>query len=153
LTSRCGPRSGPKRPLPGSIFPLRSRSHEVQSRAVHVRGDDRPRRPEVLQRGLREAGVERPRRQLHLRPSVLREEDEEGGHALKKPGSKWSRRDFSQQLTLAALGGLAAGSIRQDSSKPALKINVDPALLLDADPHVCRGLNSCKGKGKGGGNA
>ena len=28
-------------------------------------------------------------------------------------------------------------------------IKVDPALLLKGDPNVCRGLNACKGKGKG----
>jgi hypothetical protein len=74
---------------------------------------------------------------------------------LSGRGRRVSRRIFSQNLTLAALGGLAAGALGQDSSKPAaaLKCNIDPTLLVGAEPHVCRGLNSCKGKGKGGGNA
>ena len=66
-------------------------------------------------------------------------------------GRRVSRRIFSQNLTLAALGGLAAGSLAgQDSSKPALKCNIDPTLLVDTEPHVCRGLNTCKTRGKEG---
>jgi hypothetical protein len=76
---------------------------------------------------------------------------------LSGRGRRVSRRIFSQNLTIAALGGLAAGALGQDASKPApapaLKCNIDPTLLVGAEPHVCRGLNSCKGKGKGGGNA
>lgn len=77
------------------------------------------------------------------------------------------RRDF-HRLTMSALGGMLAGgcvqaardeeqsaAVAQDGQakeddKP--KIFVDPALLL-TEPHVCRGLNTCKGKGKGDENA
>ncbi len=64
-----------------------------------------------------------------------------------------SRRGFST-LTLAAAAGIMAGSkvaMAQGSGakKPAKKeFPVDPALLLQ-DPNVCRGLNTCSGKGKG----
>lgn len=54
------------------------------------------------------------------------------------------RRDF-HKLTAAALGGLAAGSVLgcTRASPPAAA----------AELHLCRGLNECKGQGKGGGNA
>src|SRR5271165_777255 len=55
-----------------------------------------------------------------------------------------SRRDFGK-LTMAAFGGVLLGTAvagrAEDSDKH------DPALLLQ-DKHVCRGLNTCKGKGK-----
>jgi hypothetical protein len=71
------------------------------------------------------------------------------------------RRDF-HKWTLAAFGGVMAGC-----SKPAAPVvntpppgsSMDDMLLTDAEnliidePHVCRGLNSCKGLGKGGDNA
>lgn len=58
------------------------------------------------------------------------------------------RRTFNQ-LTAAALGGLAAGSLAGcGGEKPA-----GPATTAAADVHLCRGLNDCKGKGKGGDNA
>lgn len=62
-----------------------------------------------------------------------------------------NRRRF-QKLTLAAFGGLVAGASssaraeEKDAAKP--KVNVDAALLLQ-EPNVCRGLNTCEGKGKG----
>lgn len=62
-----------------------------------------------------------------------------------------NRRHF-QKLTLAAFGGLLAGSSssaraeEKQDGKP--QVNVDPALLLQ-EPNVCRGLNTCEGKGKG----
>ena len=55
-----------------------------------------------------------------------------------------SRRDFGK-LTAAAFSGVLFGSALMasaDDKKP------DPSLLLQ-DQHVCRGLNTCKGKGKG----
>lgn len=69
--------------------------------------------------------------------------------------SNLQRRDF-HKLTMAALGGMMAGTSasaigaqkKKEEEKPT--INVDPALLLQ-EPHVCRGINSCKGKGKGKG--
>lgn len=64
------------------------------------------------------------------------------------------RRDF-HKLTAAAFGGLLAGgstaSQAADDEEKA-KVSVDPALLL-AEPHTCRGLNSCKSKGRGDENA
>ena len=60
-----------------------------------------------------------------------------------------SRRDFGK-LTLAALAGMAAGTATvalADDKTAALK---NP---LFSDPHVCRGLNTCKGKGAGKKNA
>lgn len=52
-----------------------------------------------------------------------------------------SRRDF-QRLTMAALGGLAAGCQQNGPKAEAAEVNP----LLD-EPHVCRGLNTCKGIG------
>ncbi len=61
-----------------------------------------------------------------------------------------SRRDFSR-LTMAAFGGVLLGTtlVGRGADK---KDDHDPALLLQ-DKHVCRGLNTCKTKGKGAGNS
>jgi hypothetical protein len=70
-----------------------------------------------------------------------------------------NRRDLNR-LTLAALGGLAAGLLPgcgpcgngpPPSSAPSdqAKGGDDIPLLLH-DPHVCRGINTCKDKGKQG---
>lgn len=69
--------------------------------------------------------------------------------------SNVSRRKFSQ-LAATAFGGLVAGAAassalaQKKDENPKLK--VDPGLLL-AEPHTCKGLNTCKGKGKGEKNA
>ena len=55
------------------------------------------------------------------------------------------RRTFNQ-LTAAALGGIAAGSLAGCGGEK-------PGATAAADVHLCRGLNDCKGKGKGGDNA
>jgi len=58
------------------------------------------------------------------------------------------RRSFGS-LALVAAGGLVVGSreaMAQGAAKPDL--GVDPSLLL-AEPHTCKGLNTCKGEGKG----
>lgn len=69
-----------------------------------------------------------------------------------------SRRNF---LGTAALGGLLAGVVaRADEKKTEPKKEApkkeepksDPANIL-TDNHVCRGINTCKTKGKGGDNA
>ena len=64
---------------------------------------------------------------------------------------KVSRRNFSQ-LTAAALGGMLAGTgssvMAEDKKADKPKLSVDPSLLL-TEPNSCRGLNACKGKGKG----
>ena len=67
-----------------------------------------------------------------------------------------NRRDF-HRLAAAALGGIVAGaslSRADDKDKPdkdkGPKDPKKPALLQE--PHVCRGLNSCKTNGKGGKN-
>jgi hypothetical protein len=60
-----------------------------------------------------------------------------------------SRRDFGK-LALAALAGMTAGAATlavAGDKKDALK---NP---LFSDPHACRGLNTCKGKGAGKKNA
>ncbi len=63
-----------------------------------------------------------------------------------------SRRNFSALIT-AALGGAVAGvspaafAAKVEGDK--VKVFVDPALMLSGEANVCRGLNQCKGKGKG----
>jgi hypothetical protein len=61
------------------------------------------------------------------------------------------RRRF-HELTAAALGGLAAGAVIGcgGTDQPAAGPGDGKAV---ADAHLCRGLNECKGKGKGGDNA
>jgi hypothetical protein len=64
--------------------------------------------------------------------------------------SRLSRRDFGK-LTMAVFGGVLLGTqMRSNAAEKEEKH--DPALLLQ-DKHVCRGLNTCKGKGKGGDNS
>ncbi|HLH56574.1 MAG TPA: hypothetical protein VKY92_23520 [Verrucomicrobiae bacterium] len=60
-----------------------------------------------------------------------------------------SRRDFGK-LTMAVFGGVLAGTSLGSAAEGDAKH--DPSLLLQ-DKHVCRGLNTCKGKGKGGDNS
>lgn len=65
-----------------------------------------------------------------------------------------SRRDF-HELALAALAGVLSGSLAGCPSAPPAAgtgaetpaASHDLALMLD-EPHVCRGLNTCKNKGK-----
>jgi hypothetical protein len=67
---------------------------------------------------------------------------------------RFDRRDFNK-LTSAALGGLAAGSLL-GCAKSGGNVAKDPdgdKLLAKAEVHLCRGLNECKGQGKGGENA
>ena len=59
-----------------------------------------------------------------------------------------SRRNF---LAAAALGGLLSGVATAADEKKAENKN-DEANILQ-EKHICRGLNTCKGKGKGGDNA
>lgn len=63
--------------------------------------------------------------------------------------SSLSRRDFGK-LTMAVFGGVLLGTTL--AGRAAESDKHDPALLLQ-DKHVCRGLNTCKGKGKGGDNS
>lgn len=62
-----------------------------------------------------------------------------------------NRRDF-QKLTAAALGGLAAGTVLGCSTKPDAESS-SAELRTPADVHLCRGLNDCKGQGKGNENS
>ncbi|MBW3539510.1 MAG: hypothetical protein KY476_04505 [Planctomycetes bacterium] len=69
------------------------------------------------------------------------------------------RRDF-HRLTAAAFGGLLAGtgSAFAQDAKPKAREDDKPKHNVDVDhllkePHVCRGLNTCETKGKGGENA
>lgn len=57
-----------------------------------------------------------------------------------------SRRDFSK-LTLAAFGGAVAGAMLGDRALRADDKKTAAPLILN-DPHICCGLNTCKGKGK-----
>lgn len=77
------------------------------------------------------------------------------------------RREF-HQLTVAALGGVIAGATigcspsgtatpaktttapASQAAAPVAQVSLTPemeALIMD-EPHTCRGLNSCKGKGR-----
>src|SRR5258708_3668326 len=69
---------------------------------------------------------------------------------IKLHSPSLSRRDFGK-LTAAAFGGVLLGStlIGRAADKTA---EHDPELLLQ-DKHVCRGLNTCKTKGKGADNS
>ena len=60
-----------------------------------------------------------------------------------------NRRRFSQ-LASAAFGGLLAGSQAGEAVAKTQPVENNPLL---SDPHVCRGLNTCKGKGKSKDNA
>jgi hypothetical protein len=72
----------------------------------------------------------------------------------------FNRRDVNR-LALAALGGLLSGAIAgctgksagehkpQAGSTPGAGGEERASLLLN-DPHVCRGINTCKNKGKKG---
>lgn len=60
-----------------------------------------------------------------------------------------TRRDFGK-LTMAAFTGVLLGTTLAAQAAEGEKH--DPALLL-RDKHVCRGLNTCKGKGKDGKNS
>jgi hypothetical protein len=71
--------------------------------------------------------------------------------AIEMHRTTLKRREF-HKLTAAAFGGLLAGSggvvaAQEKKKEEKPKILVDPALLLE-EPHVCRGLNTCKGKGE-----
>jgi hypothetical protein len=74
-----------------------------------------------------------------------------------RSGCTMDRRKFNR-LAAAALGGIVAGASisraadkdekkDKDKDEPKAKDPKKPALLQE--PHVCRGLNTCKGKGKG----
>ena len=74
-----------------------------------------------------------------------------------------NRRDLTR-LALAALGGLASGALigcgpAASTGKPATEKpstgNKEKAVAAETprllqDPHVCRGINTCKNKGKKG---
>src|SRR5882724_5627477 len=61
-----------------------------------------------------------------------------------------SRRDFGK-LTMAAFGGMVLGTALAGHAAEGADTH-DPSLLL-GEKHVCRGLNTCKGKAKGGDNS
>lgn len=58
-----------------------------------------------------------------------------------------TRRDFNH-LAMAAMAGLTAGMLF-----PPAAMAEDTTSQLLKDPHVCRGLNTCKGKGASKANA
>jgi hypothetical protein len=64
-----------------------------------------------------------------------------------------NRRDFTR-LAAAALGGMVAGArlaAEDKKEEKPKKKDVNKPLLLQ-EPNICRGLNTCKNKGKGGKN-
>jgi hypothetical protein len=61
-----------------------------------------------------------------------------------------SRRDFGK-LTMAAFGGVVLGSALTGRAAEGDSKH-DPSLLLQ-EKHVCRGLNTCKGKDKSASNS
>jgi len=66
-------------------------------------------------------------------------------------GVDLNRRDFGR-LTAAALGGAMAGTMLGERALHAAeKGKADDSHWLK-DPHICCGLNSCKGRGKGAKN-
>jgi hypothetical protein len=65
--------------------------------------------------------------------------------------NSFDRRDF-HKLSAAALGGLAAGAVLGCRNEPAAGPTA-PTTPTAADKHLCRGLNDCKGQGKGGQNS
>jgi hypothetical protein len=68
------------------------------------------------------------------------------GETMKKDVDL-SRRDFSK-LTLAAFGGVLAGSLLTNRSLLADETKQEAA----KDAHACCGLNACKGQGAGAKN-
>ncbi len=56
-----------------------------------------------------------------------------------------SRRDFFNKLAVAAGGGVLLGAA-------GVARAADEKSLLLSEPHTCKGLNTCKGKGAGGKN-
>ena len=71
--------------------------------------------------------------------------------------SDLSRREFSQ-LAVAAFGGVLAGTLAgcgTEPTKPSAETKKPDSTVAKqevVDGHGCRGLNACKGKGKGGEN-
>jgi hypothetical protein len=64
-----------------------------------------------------------------------------------------TRRDF-QRLSAAAVGGLMAGAAASPSAQAADAPKKDPKKNpMLGEPHVCRGINMCKGLGAGKDNA
>jgi hypothetical protein len=64
----------------------------------------------------------------------------------------FNRREMNR-MALAALGGLTAGSIlgcTGGAKQPKADESADATPRLLQDPHVCRGINTCKNKGKKG---
>ena len=72
---------------------------------------------------------------------------------MSEPASM-DRRTFSQ-LTTAAFLGMVAGAEEDANAQPApLKAKVKPVDRRNpflVEPNICRGLNVCKGKGRGDG--
>ncbi|MEM7247144.1 MAG: hypothetical protein AAF533_17520 [Acidobacteriota bacterium] len=72
--------------------------------------------------------------------------------------SELSRRHF-QRLAAAALLGAVTGACKRPDSGPhaggtqTAKADAGNLDIWLEDVHVCRGLNTCKGKGQGGENA
>jgi hypothetical protein len=86
-----------------------------------------------------------------MRGSVIIPNNQTNMHNRKEDrDTVLSRRDFGK-LTMAAFGGVLMGTTLAGRAAEG-GAKHDAALLLQ-DKHVCRGLNTCKGKGKGGDNS
>ena len=64
--------------------------------------------------------------------------------------SQFNRREFNK-LSSAALGGLLAGTVAGCTPQGSQPVT-GPSTASAAEVHLCRGLNTCKGKGHGGKN-
>jgi hypothetical protein len=62
-----------------------------------------------------------------------------------------NRRDFGK-LTLAAFGGVLAGALAGERLLADEPKKAAPGTFSLKDPHICCGLNTCKGHGKGAKN-
>ena len=61
-----------------------------------------------------------------------------------------SRRSFLNKLAIGSVGGLVAGTVGcQDDKAAGGDPPADEVAIILQDPNVCRGLNTCKGKGQG----
>lgn len=60
--------------------------------------------------------------------------------------SELNRRDF-QRLSMAAFGGMLVGASAAGAAEEKDKDKGKEKNPLLSDPHVCRGLNTCKAKG------
>lgn len=66
---------------------------------------------------------------------------------MKDSNKQESRREFGKKVLTLAVGGMFAGA-----ALTGRKVFAEDAKKDDADKHVCKGTNACKGKGADGKN-